>query len=103
MDNSKHPSGQKERELFIQAMDKATPAERAAYLDAACGNDTALRRRIELLLERSEKVDTFLEKPVVSISTANRNAMSGAPESGAATASASEQAGDRIGRYKLLE
>jgi hypothetical protein len=45
MDSPEHPSGQKERELFIQAMEKATPAERAAFLDAACENDTALRRR----------------------------------------------------------
>src|SRR5687767_4000566 len=105
MDISKHPSGQKERELFIEAMDKTAPAERRAYLDAACGDDSALRCRIELLLKRFAQLDTFLEKPVVSISAANRDALSGAGEPGNATerASPTEQAGDRIGRYKLLD
>jgi eukaryotic-like serine/threonine-protein kinase len=105
MDSPEHPSGQKERELFIQAMEKATPAERAAFPDAACENDTALRRRLELLLERFDPVDTFLEKPVVSLGNANQDPLRAAGEAGPATvvASTMEQAGTVIGRYKLLE
>src|SRR5258708_5697878 len=105
MNSPEHPSSQKERELFIQAMEKATPAERAAFLDAACGHDAALRQRLELLFERFNPVDTFLEKPVVSLPNANQDQLRAAGEDGPATVvtSTMEQAGTVIGRYKLLE
>jgi hypothetical protein len=36
--------------LFAEALELTDPAARAAYLDLACGDDTALRRRVEALL-----------------------------------------------------
>jgi hypothetical protein len=37
------------RDIFLDALDRA-PADRAAYLDEACGGDAALRQRVEALL-----------------------------------------------------
>ena len=39
-----------EQSIFIEAVEKHDPAERAAFLDLACAGDRALRQRIEKLL-----------------------------------------------------
>src|SRR5262245_58422314 len=49
-----------ERELFMEALDRASPADRAAYLDVACGGDSALRERVEALLRSHEEAGKFL-------------------------------------------
>jgi serine/threonine-protein kinase len=38
------------REIFLEAAELDDPGARAAYLEAACGNDTPLRQRVEALL-----------------------------------------------------
>jgi tetratricopeptide (TPR) repeat protein len=53
--------------IYFTALEKATPQERAAYLDEACGPDRALRRRVERLLSTHERVGNFLEQPAVLI------------------------------------
>lgn len=40
--------------LFAEALDRP-PAERPAFLEAACAGDTALRRQVERLLAADEK------------------------------------------------
>jgi hypothetical protein len=40
-----------ERDLFIAALQRDDPAEQAAYLAEACGDNANLRRRVELLLQ----------------------------------------------------
>jgi serine/threonine protein kinase len=50
-----------ERALFIAALEKDDPAERAAFLDQACAGDRPLRQRIERLLKAHEPGDSFLE------------------------------------------
>ncbi len=55
-----------ERDLFIAALQKDNPAERAAYLSAACGSDADLRRRIERLLRLHADAGSFLEQPAVA-------------------------------------
>jgi serine/threonine protein kinase/Flp pilus assembly protein TadD len=45
----------REETIFIEALDKEDPAERAAFLDQACAGDPALRERIEKLLLRHEE------------------------------------------------
>src|SRR4051794_21550850 len=49
--------------IFFAALDKPTPAERAAYLADACGGDAELRRRVERLLAAAPQVGSFLEQP----------------------------------------
>src|SRR5262245_61556003 len=53
-----------EETLFTAALEKATKAERAAFLEAACPGDAALRRRVEALLESHGQAG-FLRTPVV--------------------------------------
>src|SRR5205823_1893755 len=54
-----------EEMLFVAALEKATPADRAAFLDTACSGDEALRRRVEALLQSHEHAD-FLNAPAVN-------------------------------------
>ncbi len=49
--------------IFFAALEKATPEERAAYLDAACGDDKNLRQRVERLLAAHPHIGSFLEQP----------------------------------------
>ena len=76
------------RDLFLEAIEKPTPAERAAFLDGACRGDAALRSAVEELLA-NHREDSFLEGPALSVP--------------ASVNPASEQAGQRIGHYKLLQ
>ncbi len=76
-----------EQEIFAAALACATPVERAACLDARCGDDAALRRRVEVLLAAADAAGDFLEEPPSAL----------------AADGITEKPGDRIGRYKLLE
>ena len=51
-----------EQEIFEAAFQRQ-PAERAAYLDGACGADSGLRQRIEQLLKLHENAGDFFERP----------------------------------------
>src|SRR5262245_35942565 len=51
-------------DIFFAALEKASPAERTAYLDEACAGNEALRRRVEALLAAHPRVGQFLERPV---------------------------------------
>ncbi len=73
-----------EQSLFAEAMQCATPAARAAWLDGACGGDAALRARVGALVAAAEEAGGFLE-----------------PLDGAAPIG--EKEGDRVGGYRLLE
>ena len=77
--------------LFTAASGLPT-AERSAFLDRACAGDAGLRRRIEDLLGAYERVGDFLAGPAAGI-----------PVGDAPVAGVGEKAGDRIGRYKLLQ
>src|SRR5262245_40660394 len=54
-----------ERSIFLNALDRKDPADRAAYLDAACAGKPELRQRIERLLQSHLVEDTFLEVPAL--------------------------------------
>ncbi|APZ95491.1 serine/threonine-protein kinase [Fuerstiella marisgermanici] len=49
--------------LFLQALQKETPAEREAYLDEVCGDDEQRRRRLKALLLAFDDAGSFLETP----------------------------------------
>ncbi len=84
------PPGAREREVFLGALEQTSPTARAAFLEAACGADQALRRRVEELLREQEGVGSFLETPALASGPAR-------------AATVTEKPGDRIGRYKLLQ
>src|SRR5262245_16498466 len=79
-----------EKEIFFEASEKATPEERAAYLDGACGKDSLRRRRVEELLAKHFQQDSFMKQPAVE----------GSPT---VVLPISEGLGTVIDRYKLLE
>ena len=52
-----------EEQLFHQALEYP-PAERSTFLASQCGEDLALRNRVEMLLQAHENPASFLqEKP----------------------------------------
>jgi serine/threonine protein kinase/tetratricopeptide (TPR) repeat protein len=86
-----HPDPERIDSIFLAAAEKATAAERAAYLDVACARDPELRERVERLLAAQSKVSGFLEAPAP--------ALLGTVEQ----SPASERPGTQVGPYKLLE
>ena len=49
--------------IFLAALEEASPAARAEYLDRACGEDGELRLRLERLLEAHPRAADFLARP----------------------------------------
>src|SRR6516162_10210820 len=47
--------------VFAEALERTDPAARAAYLDAACEADAALRARVEALLAALRGAGRFME------------------------------------------
>jgi eukaryotic-like serine/threonine-protein kinase len=52
-----------ERAIFFEALDKADPAAREAYLNEACAGDPDLRRRVLALLQSHVVAGDFLDMP----------------------------------------
>jgi non-specific serine/threonine protein kinase/serine/threonine-protein kinase len=73
-------------QLFNAAAELKNPAQRAAFLDAACGQNQQLRAEIEELLQHDETAGRFLVEPASSL---------GRP--------ITEGPGVIIGPYKLLQ
>ena len=96
-DESSHAMKPASREqvVFAEALQRATPEARTAYLDGACGTDVPLRRRVEALLRAAESAGDFLEQPPTGLG--------GDAGSTSRASGFRETPGDRIGRYKLLE
>jgi len=76
---------------FLEAVEKPTAQERAAYLDEVCRDDPALRAEMESLLVAHDKAGGFLEIPILE------------PTASPASSPLSEGPGTVVGRYKLLE
>src|SRR5262245_75003 len=78
--------------IFDAAVELGTSAERAAYLDAACGQDAQLRGEVEELLAHDDAAGSFLNlsgRPNLQV-TVDEPAVTEGP-------------GTVIGPYKLLE
>jgi eukaryotic-like serine/threonine-protein kinase len=84
-----------EQAVFAEALQLPSPEARAAYLEATCGMDGALRCRVEALLRAAGEAGDFLEQPHTELRGDDL------PTSPAEEPT--ERPGDRIGRYKLLE
>jgi len=81
-----------EREIFLEALEMATPDARAAYLQGACGRDATLRRKVDELLKEHFSSDSLLDGSALE---AERAAVAEFP--------VGESPAQMIGRYKLLE
>jgi len=76
-------------EIFAAALELPV-GERAAYLARECGDDHALRLRVEAFLRADSEAGNFMETPPGASPLQSFNAIG-------------EKPGDRIGRYKLLQ
>jgi WD40 repeat protein len=87
--------------LFSAALELPV-GERAAYLDKACADDPALRQRLGELLCVHQDAITFLENKAPGAQASPIGAE--VPDATIRlSVSPAEKAGDRIGRYKLLQ
>ncbi len=96
MNPSKMPmSSSQEREaaLFALALEKPG-AERPAFLQAVCGADLALRRRLEALLAAHDQTDNPVPVKADAVIPTIKLELADAPD---------EAVGQTLGRYKLLE
>ncbi|MBI1191507.1 MAG: protein kinase [Tepidisphaera sp.] len=80
------------REIFDELIE-APPEGRSALLAERCGDDTALKRRVEALIATAESDDPFLSQPTRSRVTASTVELP----------PLAERPGTRIGPYKLLQ
>ena len=76
--------------IFGKALELPSAADRAAFLDQACGGDASLRAEVEGLLQALEAAGPFLNRP-----DARKGETSDQPGATPGTVLA--------GRYKLLE
>src|SRR5262249_39617722 len=83
------PAANVEQSIFLAALELPTPAERAAYLKGACGEDPVLRANVEELLAAHANGDDFLDRPP-ACATVDEQAVT-------------ERPGSIIGPYKLKE
>jgi ankyrin repeat protein len=74
--------------ILADAIELTDPAARRAHLEGACAGDKTLRREIESLLAAHEQASEFMRT---------------AARPGSAHVLPGEKAGDRIGRYTLIE
>jgi serine/threonine protein kinase/WD40 repeat protein len=85
------PAAQPIESILAAAVEMSSEAERRQFVDQACAGDTALKRRLEELIENHFQAGNFLESPAAHlVATADEP-------------SVSERPGCVIGPYKLLE
>ncbi len=89
--------------IFEAARNMSVPAERIAYLDGACGNDVALRRRVERLLAADAVAGSFLEHALDPNAGITGSLPPGEAATAAGRAMSADTAGARIGPYTLVE
>ena len=64
------PERWKQIDELFQAVIEQPPSERSAFLDAACGDDNALRDEVDSLISLQEQAESFLEVPAFEASSA---------------------------------
>ena len=79
------------KEIFCEALEKATRQDRIAYLNHACKGKPGVRSQVNELLRLHEGVGDFLESPILE------------PDVTLEKSPLSEGPGTVVGRYKLLE
>src|SRR5437879_1994667 len=79
-----------EENIFAEALGRASPAERAAFLAQACGANTKLRSQVESLLLAHDRGGGILEAPLPHFDPT-------------ASPDPSDHVGSVVGPYKLLQ
>src|ERR1051325_9070492 len=86
------PSPERGEAIFHGAL-QLPAGQRTTYVSQACGDDEQLRAQVESLLNANDVAGGFMEEP----------AAPSPDKTIALTIPLTEKAGDRIGRYKLLQ
>ncbi|HVM49463.1 MAG TPA: protein kinase [Candidatus Acidoferrum sp.] len=81
------------RDLFLAVLALTSAEEQNRYLDLACRDKPELRQRVEILLREHQRAGSFLDEPARP--SPRPTVVLNSP--------VTEKAGDRIGRYKLLQ
>jgi hypothetical protein len=89
---------QNEETIFEAAIQKPNPAERAAYLEGACGGDPERRRRIEALVRAHQQSGGLLDS-----SRSDAGSITADVEAPLDHPPLAEGPGAHIGPYKLLQ
>jgi len=76
--------------IFARVLEQA-PADRAAFVEAACRGDASLRADVVTLLSAHERAGAFLEQPALGLDIAR-----------IAADTSALGVGDRIDRYRIL-
>src|SRR5262249_24720029 len=106
----KSPMNDADRHLmtvFLAALERESAAERDAYLDEACRNDSAIRARVDALLRAHEHAAGFLERPPSPDAGTKTEAPDverpGEPAIANAAWRAAAESPGTVGPYKLIE
>src|SRR6266851_7741191 len=91
----------REETIFEQALGTDSPAGREAYLRQACAGDEPMFERLQALLRVHDRAGKFLDPRPPAAEAASNHPF--APFVNTVTLPVAEKAGDRIGRYKLLQ
>src|SRR5262245_54497845 len=83
---------QRQLEIFSAALERPVGPDRDAFLAQACGGEASLRQQVDALLAGHENAGTFLDQAAGPVGP-----------SGTHLVPITEKAGDKIGRYKLLQ
>src|SRR4051812_23024342 len=91
-----------EREIFDQALQISDAAERARFVEQACGTNQAMAQRVAELLSAHEAAGSFLESPAgIAKDKSPTEELSQSADTAAGIGSA---IGDLVaGKYKLLQ
>jgi len=77
-------------DIFLATIEKQTPAERAAFLESACGLDAQLRAQVMGLLKSHDEAGSFLDGELFDNTPTTARPLA-------------ERPGTQIGPYKLLQ
>ncbi len=81
----------KAQSIFTSAVEEHVPDQWDTFLGYACGDDVALRRRVEILLKAHQGDDSFLDRGKIDEAGATVDRL------------LAEVSGTVIGPYKLLQ
>jgi len=87
--------------IYFAALNHSDPEDRSRFLDQACANDAGLRQRIQAMLEASQGMGSFLEKPLAQGDATREFTSASQPED--ASAQSLEKEGSILGPYKLVQ
>src|SRR5690349_15128646 len=87
------------RDIFLSALDRPTPSERAVFVQKASAGNAALRQQVEALLLVHDEPDSLLDQSRISLQAP----LDGLADSAVTVEQPARLVGTVIGPYRLLE